>query len=295
MTYYPQYARRRDPTDPWDKNSSTEAGSWVRVPENQAFPEVSDLPPANGYEPPPANELPPNCNFTDPGEGVATKVRRRFFVGGHVEDPIELDVMVNAQDEATGFITLGARGYRAYVKWGKTPGGNWCKVKSFGSMNGRDWQQVYAADLNDPSDSGSGLTATYKAQDANVDLNIGNQVLEINRFQNISASNSLSNSDKPLEQELTFFVETTQEPLSEAEKQIPVAIKITPVTDRYSQTLGAQFTFPGSMYRIAYERLYNLDKSGSDTDITEDDIVYIGGCPYAPITIYQISPFRQEE
>lgn len=283
----PVYYGYSVPTDPWDSGAPRK---FVLGGRASGFGSVPSNPPpgAGGYTPPPVGTVPPNCKKEDPYEGEPSRVRRKFFVGGHEQEPVELEIEVNGDEEVEAFVTYGESGFRAYVKYGKKDG-KWCKVERFGSMRGTDWQRVYARDKNDPSASGSGYIAAYKAQDANVDTNLGDQVLEIDRTQVVRASSSLANKNQPLEDELKSFIRGEPGDLTEADEQIPATVVITPIIS--SSELGAPYNFPTSIYRIAYESLMFVDQN-DQTELPEDDIIYINGCPYVPIVIHQISPFR---
>jgi hypothetical protein len=239
-----------------------------------------DGPPVSSgtYTPPPPGTIPPNCRREDPPEGVASGVARHFYVGGFQEEPIKI-LTINVEEEFEAYLTLSADEWKATVKWGKEPEGSWCKVETFGGRVNDDWQAPYA-ESTDAAPNVEGLALAHQGDDANIDKAHSNYLLTIDRYQNVSANNSITNKIQSFEDELLSVVPTGME-LEPAKSMISGTLNITPITNRRTEELGSPFTFAGAAYRLIYEEMINDNM----------EAVIVNGCPYIG-EIHQISPWK---
>jgi hypothetical protein len=265
-TYWQEFAPEGDPFNP---DRFRAVGSARSTPG-------SSSPPAPSYTPP--SGIPPYCDEIRPPKGVPTGGRRIFYVGGFREEPIELKT-INVEDEFEAYITLVGEEWKAVIKWGKEPNGNWCEVETFGGRINDDWQKPYS-ESKDPFPALRGLTQEYQAEDANIDKVHSNYLFTIDRNQTVSGSNSIANRNQSFENELLSVVMNNMGDLGN-KKMIPATVNITPIINRSTEVLGDAFNLGGAAYRLIYE------------DMIEDgmEVVYVNGCPYLG-EIHQISPWR---
>ena len=264
--------REMSPNDPWNPTSYTPTTPWTRR-------DVDGPPVSSGTWTPPPEPYPPNCEETDPPEGVGTGQKRVFYVGGFQAEPIKIHE-INLEEEFEAYITIVAEEWKAVVKWGKEPSGDWCKVKTFGGRVNQDWQSSYSESKEAVPDVNEGLTQTHQGEDANIDKQFSDYLFTIDRQQTISSGNSITNKNQSLEDELLSVVMNSMEDLEDKET-IPVNVEITPILNRNTEELGDPFSFSGMVHRLVYE------------DMVEEgmEIVYANGCPYIG-EIHQISPWR---
>ena len=264
--YWQEFAPEGDPFNP---DVFRAVGSARPAPRGSSPPPPSYTPPSG---------IPPYCDEIRPPKGIPTGGRRIFYVGGFREEPIELKT-INVEDEFEAYITLVGEEWKAVIKWGKEPNGNWCEVETFGGRINDDWQKPYS-ESKDPFPALQGLTQEYQAEDANIDKVHSNYLLTINRNQTVLGSNSIANRNQSFEDELLSVVMNNMGDLGN-KKMIPATVSIAPIINRSTEELGDAFNFNGAAYRLIYE------------DMIEDgmEVVYVNGCPYLG-EIHQISPWR---
>lgn len=254
----------------------------------------------SGGDPPEPD--PPRCYRE---EGNPDNISRKFYIGkvDQIGEP-EKQIEISDADEYRSYIEAKKDGWTFKLKYGANgklvaegeelePGTKprkYCKVKSFGS-GGKGWQDPISTNLNvyTPKNIEDLEADPWVKESAGLDVNFVWEEDRLFRFtvdrgQQISAANSLSNVAKTLEQELKLII-----PNSGPKKDpIPVVIKKEEINVDQSRTdrttvivLNSETTIAGAVYRVAYRDLF-----------PEDAITSIGGCPVGEFEIEQLSPIK---
>lgn len=213
---------------------------------DRAFPSVETPPPD-------APSLP--GGECDPEEKAPSTVRRKFYVGGHIREPIELPITLNEEDEYEAFATLTADGYRVTIKHGREVVGGkeqWCTVSVFSTTNLIDWRTesyVESTELSpaSPSNPAANVLTLYGGRG---NLSEDGTRYSIDPEQSVT---SITGGTRALSAELLVRS-------SVGVTEIPISAIIS-----YQPDGGTEAAIPAEIYRI---------DSVIPTDL--DDIV--GGC-----------------